>query len=324
MYVEKAGVLFFYSCQLFIDNDRDLREILVMKRRDFIKKSVQAGAAVVLGSSVLGCQDSSGSGDDEEKQTTILYQTDTFYLFQYNPDTASSTPTSISTYTSSGFGHFSISSDRQKMVRMSSSYDILDVSSLDGSNTVTVNNSGYGYNPKFSPDGSKVVFDNNDWIWSASSSTADSDVESGYNGIHPAWSPDGTKIACRNTGGRIGIADATTSTFSSIGDTGCNIHQYCIPNWSPDGSKILHFRSSGYYDLGFIPSSAPFSFTQLHNFSTEMPINPQFSPDGTQVAYANASGEVWVWDYDGSTTLSNHRQLSGISNVKAFEWRGDS
>jgi Tol biopolymer transport system component len=94
-------------------------------------------------------------------------------------------------------------------------------------------------NPHWSPDGTHLVFDNDDGLYVVN--VDGSGVRKVARGGFPTWSPDGTRIAfvtgSKGGGSEIRIADVdgTDETIVTKGDGSLD-----LPAWSPDGSRIAY------------------------------------------------------------------------------------
>ena len=180
------------------------------------------------------------------------------------------------------------------------------VMNADGSNQTRLSQNGDDDGqPKFSADGSKIVFastrDGNFEIYSMNADGSNQTrltTNSGYDNI-PAFSPDGSKIAfTSNRDGHPEIylmdADGSKQTRLTYDET-----FNTTPVFSPDGSKIL-FDSLGPGGVGLrvinLDGTGRSLVAQDGN-------NPAYSPDGSKIAYdygANGTSRIYVINADGS------------------------
>jgi Tol biopolymer transport system component len=224
-------------------------------------------------------------------------------------------------------------------VRNNGNHDIF-VMDFDGSNeTRLTTHLGYDDQPKWSPDGSKIVFmsgrDGNFEIYSmnadGSSPTrlTNNPAADGF----PAWSPDGTRIAF--VSGNL-EAPGTFEIFV-MNANGTNRTQLTndnlvdgVPAWSPDSSAIVFMSGT---TTVFDPNSFEiFKINADGSNRTRLTTNsvvdgqPAYSPDGTKILFAsgdamNPNGiEIFVMNSNGT----NRTQLTNNSVTDAFPaWSPD-
>lgn len=107
--------------------------------------------------------------------------------------------------------------------------------------------SGQDYRPKWSPDGTRIVFQqirgirSDLWVMDADGSNASA---LGIEGFQPAWSPDGGRIVfgCGRGNPRTEICTANADGTDLQQLTHDREADY-LPAWSPDGSTILSTRT---------------------------------------------------------------------------------
>jgi Tol biopolymer transport system component len=218
-------------------------------------------------------------------------------------------------------------------VRNGGNHDIYKMD-LDGSNqTRLTTSSAYDDEPKWSPDGTRIVFiSNRDGNFEIYSMNADGSNQTRLTNNpaadgFPAWSPNGNKIGfvsgdLKNPGTyeiytmNADGSNRTRLTFDSVVDA--------VPAWSPDATKIV-FMSGG--ASVFSPNS--FEIVSINADGTnrvQLTNNsiadgqPQFSPDGTKILFAsgdamNPNGiEIYVMNANGSerTQLTNNSVTDGF------------
>ena len=163
------------------------------------------------------------------------------------------------------------------------------------------------YAPRWSADGTRIVFEqlvktggaSRDTIWVMNSDgSGQTKLTQGPYDTGPAWSPDGTRIVfSRGIQGAWTLwtmnADGTDQvqiTFGAVDDTWAD--------WSPDGTRIAFTRFSD------IATAAPDGSNQvLLTPRRSTGVLPRWSPDGTRLCYTSSdrgNEDVWVMNADGS------------------------
>lgn len=219
-----------------------------------------------------------------------------------------------------GSGEYpSFSLDGSKIVFVDESSSIgwrseIYVMNKDGTDRVRITTNGTPYEhkksyPKFSPDGTKIIFVEQDADLEDRRSvrivnaigTGLETVKTGSEeqplqltlpilGNHPSFSPDGTNIVYN------GDEDMNVYTFD-IEDGGVpttvvsNEFRNLYPSFSPDGSKIVYFAyhpSNGGVDGAnniYTVNAAGGSPTRLTNFTGTGVYVPTYSPDGSRIVF---------------------------------------
>ncbi len=202
----------------------------------------------------------------------------------------------------------------------------------------------FDYNPQFSPDGSRVVFESSrtgtGGIWLADADGGNVKplyVQEGAHSGTPRWSPDGQRVVFdSNPAGNIDIYVISVRGGEPIQVTS-HASDDVIPSWSRDG-RWLYFgsRRTGRYEIWKVSASGgePIQLTR------EGGAVAFESPDGRTVYYTKTddltaslwkipadggeeaqvpsefSGATWRWPRAGSTlssrrTRANHTAFSG-------------
>ena len=187
-----------------------------------------------------------------------------------------------------------------------------------------------GVNPKFSLDGTRIVFQGGGGISVMNADGTNARLILNFGGI-PAWSPDGSKIAISSPNG-IWVINADGSSLHALTSHGR------FPAFSPDGTQIAFSSNliSPDYDLWLMNSdgSNPHLLlthagddidvvwspsTQIHFANggilafdpvtsslirlTSSGFEPAASPDGSMVAFATLQkgAGIYVMNADGSS-----------------------
>jgi len=212
------------------------------------------------------------------------------------------------------------------------------VSTRDGSPYIYIDSAGdpnvrrltRGENPAWSPDGSRVVFNDvasGDELPAILIINADGSGEHvlPIKGTTPTWSPDGTKLAFATpTGIYVANIDGSASIRLVPNDFIESGDELSDPSWAPDGNKIAFVRANlddappHVYIVG-TDGSAP--RPPLDGLFSER--RPRWSQDGTQLAFqSDALGGVLIVtenaDGSGVKTL-----VSGPFPIEHADWSSD-
>jgi Tol biopolymer transport system component len=179
--------------------------------------------------------------------------------------------------------------------------------------TRQVTSTGDEYNPAWSPNGKKVVYDHGYGdLYIANVHTRVShqltDTPGVLSDFYPSWSPNGSRIV-------FGHASNSGASLFTIRPDGSHLRELTPhdwrasePGWSPDGKMIVFTRGNG-------PESEIYTMTAWGNDVHRLTSNgfadytPVWSPDGTRIAFLRNVGAatrgdrqigVWLMNPDGS------------------------
>ena len=160
-----------------------------------------------------------------------------------------------------------------------------------------------GYNPDWSPDGNKIVFDHSGiCVMNSVGSGLTRLTNDGYN---PAWSPDGSKIAFESS--RDGNNEIYIMNADGTGQTRLtnNLAEDKHPDWSPDGQKIVFQSSmSGLYEI-YVMNADGIEQTRLTycTVGNNGCGQPAWSEDNSKIAFILYHGEqrrIYTMNPDGT------------------------
>jgi WD40 repeat protein len=209
----------------------------------------------------------------------------------------------------------------------------------DGSGLLRLTNDpNFDYMPRFSSDGSQVVFASQPirggsigvvnhmqpeeiYVMRADSSQRQRLTWHLGFATAPTWSPEGTRIAYH-----VWTAD-TDEFFLQTLDLASRVQvqlveRAVLPMWSPNGSRIAYVHTSERGRLIYVMDTDGSHIRQL-SLNESYDSHPCWSPDGTQIAFSRREDEDWdiyLMNADGSDV----QQLTdGHANDYPFGWSPD-
>jgi Tol biopolymer transport system component len=244
------------------------------------------------------------------------------------------------------------------------------IMNADGTGAVplTMLTAAGSYDPVWSPDGTRIAFtssrslDGSDSAWGFDNATiwvmnADGTGASplintargmGDRNDYAVWSPDGARIAFLEQHFSkyappclyVSIVNADGAGLRNL--TYCESLSLYRPQWSPDGTKLAYSTSTGVTVETYLPlniwvwNADGTGVNGLSTMNHAESINPEWSPDGTRIAFAsnraldgsdapnmNSTENIWVMNADGSGAKPLTHYTSLLGKSYAPRWSPD-
>jgi len=191
--------------------------------------------------------------------------------------------------------------------------------SPSGTNPQTLTNSGLNWNPRFSPDGTKIAFASNrdgDWelyVMNANGSNETRITNRAGEDSMPAWSPDGSTLYymySTDTDIKIWRINPDGTNASEV-STGTGYDAYPMANTA--GTKIVFARNIVLNQQIYTMDTDGSNIAEVPNDSNaDVEFGPKWSADGTKIVYfwrqSGMTDRIHVCDADGA---NDHELVPG-------------
>ncbi|NDC00158.1 MAG: biopolymer transporter Tol [Verrucomicrobia bacterium] len=202
------------------------------------------------------------------------------------------------------------------------------VSDIDGANARQLTqDKSLGYGPKFSPDGSKIVYSSDKsgyrdtYVIDLASKKRSCIAQFPGQNTGASFSPNGSTLALSLSK----FGNPEICTLPASGGEPNRLTQTrgtdCSPSWSPDGTRIVYVSDErGSPGLYIIPASG--GEAERLNTESSYTTEPDWSPDGKLIAYSISSGGGQIGVYDLASKKA--RIVSRGSGLESPSWTRNS
>lgn len=139
-----------------------------------------------------------------------------------------------------------------------------------------------------------------------------------------SWSPDGSQLASTGDDGRIYIWNGTTGEIA-MRPQGTDPRPKAGITWDPDGHMVAEFSFQDQI-VRIWDSTSGTNLAMLQHDNNQGQITAiAWRPDGTQIAAADQSGFLYIWDVTNVRTAGNGVLLNSYPDLPAasLAWRSD-
>jgi eukaryotic-like serine/threonine-protein kinase len=172
--------------------------------------------------------------------------------------------------------------------------------------------------PRFSPDGRRVVFisnrsgNSNMWVCDADGKNP-AQLTDGIYVDMPSWSPDGRLVAFNSVAGGNSDIYAIGADAGAVRRLTTDPSAETSPSWSPDGSW-LYFSSNrtGRAEVWRMPVAGGAAVQLTHGGG----FNPVAARDGRTVYYLHGEKEAWLW----SVSTEGGAETPVMGNAEQGKW----
>lgn len=195
---------------------------------------------------------------------------------------------------------------------------------LTGSNLTRLTH-GEDYRPRWSPNGTRIVFQrfspgsirSDLFVMNADGSGLQPLTELGTS-FQPAWSPDGTRIVFGNGLGHraeIFVMNADGTNQAQLTD---DRFEDSVPAWSPNGTAIA-FASRRHHNADIYLMSPDGSDQRRLTHVRRKDANPDWSPDGSRIVF-QSNRHNRPGNFDLYTIHPDGSGLQRLTDAGSTEW----